>query len=95
MTLFSFFGEILLTQYTGAEFTRAYYYPSLDVADLDTVDEGVFDKVPFEMAQKSDWRLLIGHMLGVDHCGHTFGSLTHHIGEKLLQIDSFIEFGFI
>ena len=35
------------------------------------VDEGVFDKVPFEMALKTDWRFLIGHMLGVDHCGHT------------------------
>lgn len=71
------------------KFHRSYFYPSLDVADLDTVDFGVYEKVPLEM-KKSDWSLLIGHMLGVDHCGHTFGPMTHHIHDKLSEIDSFI-----
>ena len=71
------------------KFHRSYFYPSLDVADLDTVDFGVYEKVPLEM-KKSDWSLLIGHMLGVDHCGHTFGPRTHHIHHKLSEIDSFI-----
>jgi len=73
------------------EFHRSYFYPSLDVADLDTVDFGVYEKLPIEVKNKSDWSLVIGHMLGVDHCGHTFGSLTPHIGNKLLEIDSFID----
>ena len=73
------------------EFHRSYFYPSLDVADLDTVDFGVYEKLPFEVKNKTDWSLVIGHMLGVDHCGHTFGSLTPHIGKKLLEIDSFID----
>lgn len=71
------------------QFHRSYFYPSLDVADLDTVDRGVFKIVPDEM-KKADWSLLIGHMLGVDHCGHTFGPLTDHIKYKLTEIDAFI-----
>ena len=58
---------------------------------MDTVDFGVYEKLPFEVKNKTDWSLVIGHMLGVDHCGHTFGSLTPHIGKKLLEIDSFID----
>ena len=64
------------------------------MADLHTVDYGVYEKVPLEM-ENTDWKLLIGHLLGVDHCGHTFGPLTHHIGEKLLEVDDFIEFGLL
>ena len=70
-------------------FHRSYFYPSLDVADLHTVDRGVFRHVPEEI-KEMDWSLLIGHMLGVDHCGHTFGPLTHHIEQKLTEIDQFI-----
>ena len=58
---------------------------------MDTVDFGVYEKLPFEVKNKTDWSLVIGHMLGVDHCGHTFGSLTPHIGKKLFEIDSFID----
>jgi len=35
-------------------------------------NRGVYKHVAEEM-KKSDWSLLIGHMLGVDHCGHTYG----------------------
>ena len=72
-------------------FHRSYFYSSLDVADLDTVDFGVYQQVPSEIVNKTDWSLLIGHMLGVDHCSHTFGSLTPHIGRKLTEIDDFID----
>ena len=48
-------------------------------------------KYYLEVKNASDWSLLIGHMLGVDHCGHTFGSLTPHIGRKLSEIDDFID----
>ena len=88
-----FVGDDTWEQLAHAEFNRSYYYPSLDVADLDTVDRGVYQTMPREM-ENNDWRLLIGHMLGVDHCGHTFGPLTHHIGSKLTEVDAFIEFGF-
>jgi len=85
-----FVGDDTWEQLAHAEFNRSYYYPSLDVADLDTVDRGVYQTMPREM-ENNDWRLLIGHMLGVDHCGHTFGPLTHHIGSKLTEVDAFIE----
>lgn len=71
------------------KFLRSYFYPSLDVSDLDTVDFGVYEKVPEEL-KKNDWDLLIGHLLGVDHCGHTFGPYTDHIKHKLTEIDEFI-----
>ena len=44
-----------------------------------------------EIQNKTDWSLVIAHLLGVDHCGHTFGSLTPHIGLKLSEVDLFIE----
>ncbi|CBY20063.1 unnamed protein product [Oikopleura dioica] len=71
------------------KFIRSYFYPSLDVSDLDTVDFGVYENVPKEL-QKNDWDLLIGHLLGVDHCGHTYGPYTDHIKYKLTEIDEFI-----
>lgn len=84
-----FAGDDTWDQLYPGKFLRNYFYPSLDVADLDTVDFGVYDKVPDEL-KYDDWDLLIGHLLGVDHCGHTFGPYTDHIRYKLQEIDGFI-----
>ena len=50
-------------------FLRAYPFPSFDVWDLDTVDNGVTKHLFEELKKPDDWDVLIGHYLGVDHAG--------------------------
>lgn len=70
-------------------------YPSLNVWDLDTVDNGVvsfFKQHLLHGGQKHhrEWDVLIGHMLGVDHVGHKYGPSHFTMREKQLQVDEFI-----
>jgi phosphatidylinositol glycan class O len=57
------------------------------VKDLDTVDSGVSGLLVKEM-KRTDWNIIIGHFLGVDHCGHTFGPNHPMMANKLQQMDS-------
>ena len=72
-------------------FKRTFAYPSFDVKDLDTVDNGVLDHLVPEL-NKSDWGVLIAHFLGVDHCGHRYGPSHPEMKRKLLQMDSVIKY---
>jgi len=69
--------------------TKAFDYPSLNVQDLDTVDNGVMQHLGPELSLK-DADLVVGHMLGVDHVGHTYGPSHWTIEKKLTQINGFI-----
>lgn len=71
-------------------FMRNYPYPSFNVWDLDTVDNGVRDHL-FQELNKTDWNLLIGHFLGVDHCGHRYGPNHPEMERKLGEINTVIE----
>ncbi|KAL6851187.1 mannose-ethanolamine phosphotransferase gpi13 [Amphichorda felina] len=69
-------------------------YDSFNVWDLHTVDNGVIDNI-FPVieagnADKSQWDLLIGHCLGVDHAGHRYGPDHAAMTAKLQQMDEFI-----
>ena len=68
------------------QFKRAYPYPSLNVKDLHTVDNGVITHLMPEL-RKDDWDVLIAHFLGVDHCGHRYGPDHPAMAEKLTQMD--------
>ena len=70
--------------------SKVFDYPSLNVQDLDTVDNGVKEKLGPELA-KGDADMVIGHMLGVDHVGHTYGPSHWTMGEKLAQVNDFIQ----
>lgn len=70
-------------------FKRSYPYPSFNVWDLDTVDNGVIENLYPEL-EKSDWSLLIGHFLGVDHCGHRYGPNHVEMSRKLMEMDEVI-----
>lgn len=70
--------------------TKTFDYPSLNVQDLDTVDNGVIENLGRELAQH-DADIVIGHMLGVDHVGHTYGPSHWTMGKKLAQMNDFIE----
>lgn len=70
-------------------------YESLNVWDLDTVDNGVISFFRDNFINKSkkslDWDVLIGHMLGVDHVGHKYGPNHFTMKDKQTQVNSFIE----
>jgi len=70
---------------------EAAMYPSFDVKDTETVDAGVRYRMNEALARPQDWDVLIGHMLGADHVGHTHGATTDAMRTKLAQNDVDIE----
>ena len=73
-------------------FKRAFPYPSFDVKDLDTVDNGVVNHLVPEL-NNNDWDVIIAHFLGVDHCGHRYGPDHPEMKRKLSQMDSVVRYG--
>ncbi|XP_069170942.1 GPI ethanolamine phosphate transferase 3-like isoform X1 [Procambarus clarkii] len=71
-------------------FKRSFLYPSFNVMDLHTVDNGVLSHLEQEMA-RNDWDVLIGHFLGVDHCGHRYGPNHPEMAAKLKQMNDIIK----
>lgn len=67
-------------------------YESLNVWDLDTVDNGVISYFHEHLIDNKDsgWDVLIGHMLGVDHVGHKYGPNHFTMREKQLQVNEFV-----
>lgn len=70
-------------------FKNSYSFDSFNVKDLHTVDQGVIKHLIDEMS-KTNWNLIIGHMLGVDHVGHTYYANHPSMALKLKQVDTFI-----
>ena len=71
-------------------FTKTFDYPSLNVKDLHTVDNGVISHLIPELAKK-DADFVIAHFLGVDHIGHTYGPSHWTMGDKLSQLNDVLE----
>jgi len=71
-------------------FNTVMAFPSFNVKDLHTVDNGVIKNLIPELKwNRSNW--VIGHFLGVDHCGHTFGPSHPSMAEKLQQMNEFLK----
>ncbi|GFT60172.1 GPI ethanolamine phosphate transferase 3 [Nephila pilipes] len=70
-------------------FHRSFPFPSFNVKDLDTVDDGILQHLFVEM-EKNDSDVIIAHFLGVDHCGHRFGPRHPEMTRKLQQMDKVI-----
>jgi len=70
-------------------FKKAFAYPSLNIMDLHTVDDGVLEHLLPEI-KENDWDVLIAHFLGVDHCGHLYGPNHVAMEEKLLQMNAML-----
>lgn len=51
------------------------------------MDNGVIEHLIPEI-KANDWDILIGHFLGVDHCGHKFGPNHPEMASKLAQMDT-------
>ena len=75
-------------------FNKVFDYPSLNVKDLHTVDNGVISHLLPELALK-DADFVIAHFLGVDHVGHTYGPSHWTMGDKLTQMNDVIKLVFV
>lgn len=68
----------------------SFPFPSLNVWDLHTVDNGVIDHLFPLLDNQDDWDVLIGHFLGVDHVGHRYGPSHFLMKDKLAQMNDII-----
>ncbi|KAL7662877.1 GPI ethanolamine phosphate transferase 3 [[Candida] zeylanoides] len=78
----------LFRQYLDPE--HFYPYPSLNVHDLHTVDNGVEEHL-WPLMERGGWDVLIGHFLGVDHVGHKHGPTHSAMRPKLSQMNAVVE----
>ncbi|XP_006814141.1 GPI ethanolamine phosphate transferase 3, catalytic subunit-like [Saccoglossus kowalevskii] len=85
----TFMGDDTWESLFIGKFKKAFPYPSFNVKDLHTVDNGVIEHLIPEIIN-NDWHLLIAHFLGVDHCGHRFGPYHSAMSEKLSQMNDVI-----
>jgi len=69
------------------EFSERFPFPSMEVNDLHTVDDGVSSLLHPAVQSGKDWDVLVAHYLGVDHVGHTFDIFGREMLQKLEQID--------
>ncbi|BHF57221.1 hypothetical protein SprV_0100016200 [Sparganum proliferum] len=90
-----FVGDQVWMELMPTGFLESFPLPSFNIKDLDTVDSAVreyFFKqlLPTTTSNVSKCDILIGHMLGVDHCGHTYGRKHPEMDRKLRELDDFL-----
>eukprot|EP00257_Ricinus_communis_P021963 XP_015581561.1 GPI ethanolamine phosphate transferase 3 isoform X1 [Ricinus communis] len=83
-------GDDTWVQLFPHHFNKSYPYPSFNVKDLHTVDNGCIEHL-FPSLYQDDWHVLIAHFLGVDHAGHIFGVDSTPMIEKLEQYNLMLE----
>ncbi|PSR97833.1 GPI ethanolamine phosphate transferase [Actinidia chinensis var. chinensis] len=83
-------GDDTWLQLFPHHFNECYPFPSFNVKDLHTVDNGC-TKHLFPSLYEGDWDVLIAHFLGVDHAGHIFGVNSIPMVEKLEQYNIILE----
>ncbi|VAI14329.1 GPI ethanolamine phosphate transferase 3 isoform X2 [Triticum aestivum] len=83
-------GDDTWTQLYPEHFNKSFPYPSFNVKDLDTVDNGVIEHL-LPSLHENDWDVLIAHFLGVDHAGHIFGVDSAPMIQKLEQYNQILE----
>ncbi|CAM8932812.1 unnamed protein product [Rhodiola kirilowii] len=83
-------GDDTWMQLFPHHFDKSYPFPSFNVKDLHTVDNGCIDHL-IPSLYKKDWDVLIAHFLGVDHAGHIYGVDSGPMVEKLDQYNAVLE----
>lgn len=86
----AFVGDDTWSAIYPDQFEFCQPYPSLEVNDLDTVDNGVKTHLS-SLVSNSSYTVVVGHMLGVDHAGHTYGPEHRRMGAKLRETDEYIQ----
>ncbi|EGC39640.1 hypothetical protein DICPUDRAFT_147575 [Dictyostelium purpureum] len=86
-----FIGDDTWVSLFPNHFYQEYPYPSFNVKDIDTVDNGVLKHLLPTITQiDGEWDVAISHLLGVDHVGHTFGPDHPEMIRKMKQMDEFL-----
>ncbi|KAK9725311.1 hypothetical protein RND81_05G135700 [Saponaria officinalis] len=83
-------GDDTWLQLFPHHFEKSFPYPSFNVKDLDTVDNGCIEHLVPSL-NEGNWDVLIAHFLGVDHAGHIFGVNTEPMIHKLEQYNKIVE----
>uniref|UniRef100_A0A8D3AZK8 GPI ethanolamine phosphate transferase 3, catalytic subunit n=2 Tax=Scophthalmus maximus TaxID=52904 RepID=A0A8D3AZK8_SCOMX len=84
-----FMGDDTWESLFPKKFHRSLPFPSFNVKDLHTVDNGILQHL-YTTMMGGDWDVLVAHFLGVDHCGHRFGPDHPAMADKLTQMDGVI-----
>ncbi|XP_061658133.1 GPI ethanolamine phosphate transferase 3 isoform X2 [Syngnathoides biaculeatus] len=84
-----FMGDDTWESLFPKKFYRSLPFPSFNLKDLHTVDNGILQNLYTTMVG-DDWDVLVAHFLGVDHCGHTFGPDHPAMADKLIQMDGVV-----
>uniref|UniRef100_F7H2K2 GPI ethanolamine phosphate transferase 3, catalytic subunit n=2 Tax=Macaca TaxID=9539 RepID=F7H2K2_MACMU len=85
-----FMGDDTWKDLFPGAFSKAFFFPSFNVRDLDTVDNGILEQL-YPTMDSGEWDVLIAHFLGVDHCGHKHGPHHPEMAKKLSQMDQVIQ----
>ncbi|XP_037706957.1 GPI ethanolamine phosphate transferase 3 isoform X1 [Choloepus didactylus] len=85
-----FMGDDTWKDLFPAAFSQAFFFPSFNVRDLHTVDNGILEHL-YPTVDSGEWDVLIAHFLGVDHCGHKHGPHHPEMAKKLSQMDQVIQ----
>ncbi|XP_014205146.1 GPI ethanolamine phosphate transferase 3-like [Copidosoma floridanum] len=83
-------GDSTWSDLYPGKFLRDHTVYSFDVSDLDTVDKSV-EKHVFKEIKNNDWKLMIAHTLGIDHCGHTYGMNHPQMLRKLNETNILVQ----
>ncbi|XP_036891658.1 GPI ethanolamine phosphate transferase 3 [Sturnira hondurensis] len=85
-----FMGDDTWKDLFPGAFSQAFFFPSFNVRDLHTVDNGILEHL-YPTMDSGEWDALIAHFLGVDHCGHKHGPHHPEMAKKLSQMDQVIQ----
>eukprot|EP00347_Sterkiella_histriomuscorum_P024213 403331920 len=85
-----FAGDYIWLEMFGQYFDRSYPYPSFNVRDLDSLDVNTHRDMMNEI-KSNNFTLLIGHIIGVDHAGHTYDASHKEIERKLNDTELIIQ----
>ncbi|XP_031233019.1 GPI ethanolamine phosphate transferase 3 isoform X2 [Mastomys coucha] len=85
-----FMGDDTWKDLFPGAFSQAFFFPSFNVRDLHTVDNGILEHL-YPTMDSGAWDVLIAHFLGVDHCGHKHGPHHPEMAKKLSQMDQVIQ----
>jgi phosphatidylinositol glycan class O len=86
-----FSGDHIWIDMFGNLFDKETHYPSFNVRDLDTNDLNVHNDVLNVLNEKEDFNLLVCHLIGIDHAGHTFFANHTEIQRKIIESEVIIE----
>ena len=86
-----FFGEDIWVSNFGKYFTKEVSLHDPDVRDLETNDDTASKHIYEELDNGSNFDIMVAHLIGLDHAGHTHGPTHPELERKLLDVERIVE----